>query len=54
MKKKILGLFIFTLLIVAAVIPATGNTQKKPVSPLISTSIWKPKSRFIECLSIWQ
>jgi hypothetical protein len=41
MNKKILGIFICTLLIVGVVIPVTGDTQKKPVSPLISTSVDK-------------
>jgi hypothetical protein len=39
MKKKILGIFIFTLLLIVTVIPATGEIQKKPVSPLVSTSV---------------
>jgi hypothetical protein len=41
MEKKILGIFIFTLLIVGTVMPVTGNLQKKPVSPIISTSVDK-------------
>ena len=39
MNKKILGILICTLLLVVSVIPATGDVQKKPVSPLISTSV---------------
>jgi len=41
MKKKLLGIFVFTILIGVTVIPVTGNIQKKPVSPLISTSVDK-------------
>jgi len=41
MKKKLLGILICTLLIVVTVTPVTGDIQKKPVSPLISTSVNK-------------
>jgi hypothetical protein len=41
MKKKLLGIFVCTLLIIVTVIPVTGNVQKKPVSPLISTYVNK-------------
>ena len=39
MKKKLLGFFICTLLLIVSVIPVTGDINKKPVSPLISTSV---------------
>jgi len=41
MNKKIPGIFVCTILIVISVIPVTGITYKKPVSPLISTSVDK-------------
>ena len=41
MSKKILGIFIFTLLIVGTIVPVTGITQKKLTSPLISTYVDK-------------